>query len=116
MSVPATEAHRVVNIRDVACRLRRYPQAGDTDMDDDYVPELEAPMDAALAVPSVASSAQSQADLSSLIIRPTALSAVSQMAAVSAEDLKAFADSRNTSHFKAVIPIGWGLNHPAPAS
>ena len=51
----------MVNIRGVACRLRRYPQAGDnTDKDDDYVPELEAPMDA--AGPSVASSAQSQSD------------------------------------------------------
>ena len=103
-SIKPTEAHRRHVVQGNEKKERTYPFAGDTDKDDDYtyVPELEAPMDA--AVPSVASSAQSQSDLSSLIIRPTALSAVSQMAAVSAEDLKAFADSRNTSHFKAVIP------------
>ncbi len=39
MSVPATEAHRVVNIRGVTYRLRRYPQAGDTGDDDEYVAE-----------------------------------------------------------------------------
>jgi hypothetical protein len=56
------------------------------------------------AVPSVASSAQSQSKLSSLIILPTALSAVSQLVALSAEDLKAFAKSRTTLHYELVIP------------
>ena len=102
MSVPATEAHRVVNIRGVTYRLRRYPQAGDTGDDDEYV--AEALTDVPAAEPPVASPAQIQSKLSSFSMPASTSSVVSQLVALSAEDLKAFAKSRTTLHYELVIP------------
>ena len=80
--IKPTEAHRRHMVQGNEKKERTYPFAGDTDNDATYDPEEEAE-EAPAAGPSVASSAQSQSDLSSLIIRPTALSVVSQMAALS---------------------------------
>ena len=83
--------------------MRTFPLAGDTDNDatyhDDYVAE-----DVPAAEPPVASPAQIQSKLSSFSMPASTSSVVSQLVALSAEDLKAFAKSRTTLHYELVIP------------
>ncbi len=85
-----------------------FPLAGpgDTDNDatyhDDYV--AKALTDVPAAEPPVASPAQIQSKLSSFSMPASTSSVVSQLVALSAEDLKAFAKSRTTLHYELVIP------------
>ena len=101
-----TEAHRMVNFQGKEKRMRMFPLAGDTDNDatyhDDYV--AEALTDVPAAEPPVASPAQIQSKLSSFSMPASTSSVVSQLVALSAEDLKAFAKSRTTLHYELVIP------------
>ena len=104
MSVPATEAHRVVNIRGVTYRLRRYPQAGDTDNDATYDHEEEAE-EAPSAGPPVASSAQIQTYVSSFFEpAPTSAADVArQLLWLTDKDILDFTSSRNTLHYQPII-------------
>ena len=104
MSVPATEAHRVVNIRGVTYRLRRYPQAGDTDNDATYDHEEEAE-EAPSAGPPVASSAQIQTHVSSFFEpAPTSAADVArQLLRLTDKDILDFTSSRNTLHYQPII-------------
>ena len=106
MSVPATEAHRVVNIRSVTYRLRRYPQAGDTDKnDDDFVDDQDEPEEMAVEQSSQVPVTPSvhQTTLSSLRIKANPTNVACQLLELSEEQLQEFAASRNTRKFAPII-------------
>ena len=108
MSIQATEACRVSNIRGTECRLRRYPQAGDTDKnDDDFVDDQDEPEEMAVEqssqVPVTRTPSVHQTTLSSFRIKANPTNVACQLLELSEEQLQEFAASRNTRKFAPII-------------